>query len=457
MNVTALQTHLSNALVFHANCVSDGTRKTYCVGFKAFMTFCDLYDIDHNLKIVNHKLEVPEGVDYQIAILLSFMSYGALEKQWAPDTIRVYMNGIRDQFRSQLFNLAIFNNRMIADTFAGLRNEYRCFHDEAAEKRRLPFTIQMLMFMMQHVVGRSSVQDRALIICFCLGLALLCRASELVPTPDKHFFRGKDIRFHRKSEITGVELSFLPSAAHLFQLKDVQGVSVNVRSAKNDQLGNGAKYYFPLMEVSPKVAFCLTTELFIWASFAKPLDDDPFLSYKGKWLLSYDTYLKTVKRVATVNVRSAKNDQLGNGAKYYFPLMEVSPKVAFCLTTELFIWASFAKPLDDDPFLSYKGKWFLSYDTYLKTVKRVAKACGFNPDRFGTHSIRIGGATILAAAGHPNHYIQGMGRWAGDTFMRYIRAATASMTSALISIVNPFLFTNDDLIKLSVGSKIAGG
>ena len=383
MNVTALQIHLSNALVFHANCVSDGTRKTYCVGFKAFMTFCELYDIDHNLKIVNHKLEVPEGVDYQIAILLSFMSYGALEKQWAPDTIRVYMNGIRDQFRSQLFNLAIFNNRMIADTFAGLRNEYRCFHDEAAEKRRLPFTIQMLMFMMQHVVGRSSIQDRALIICFCLGLALLCRASELVPTPDKHFFRGKDIRFHRKSEITGVELSFLPSAAHLFQLKDVQGVSINVRSAKNDQLGNGAKYYFPLMEVSPKVAFCLTTELFIWSSFAKPLDDDPFLSYKGKW--------------------------------------------------------------------------FLSYDTYLKTVKRVAKACGFNPDRFGTHSIRIGGATILAAAGHPNHYIQGMGRWAGDTFMRYIRAATASMTSALISIVNPFLFTNDDLIKLSVGSKIAGG
>ena len=104
-------------------------------------------------------------------------------------------------------------------------------------------------------------------------------------------------------------------------------------------------------------------------------------------------------------------------------------------------------------FVTHKGTWQLSYAAYLRTVKRVAKDCGFNPNRFGTHSIRIGGASILAA-GHPNHYIRMMGRWNSETFMRYLRSALATMEAALASLVNPRFFTNEDLLKLSSGVSI---
>lgn len=53
------------------------------------MTYCNLYDIDYNLKIVNRKLVIPIGLEYPIVILMSRMSYGALEKHLAPDAILV--------------------------------------------------------------------------------------------------------------------------------------------------------------------------------------------------------------------------------------------------------------------------------------------------------------------------------------------------------------------------------
>ena len=106
--------------------------------------------------------------------------------------------------------------------------------------------------------------------------------------------------------------------------------------------------------------------------------------------------------------------------------------------------------LPGDPYLTYRGpalpdpRW-LDYKSFLTAIKTAAALCGFDPKRFGTHSLRIGGATILAAEGHPNHYIQKMGRWKSLTFLQYINLACKSMETALLSIVNPALFTNDQL------------
>ena len=149
-------------------------------------------------------------------------------------------------------------------------------------------------------------------------------------------------------------------------------------------------------------------------------------------------------------IRSAKNDQDGEGHRYYFPTLVTQTEKAFCFATELFLWAQRAKPLPGDPFLTYRGplmpapRW-LGYKTFLIAIKLSAKYNDFDPTRFGTHSLRIGGATILAAAGHPNHYIQKMGRWKSLTFLQYINLACKSMETALHSLVDPTQFTNDQL------------
>ena len=45
-----------------------------------------------------------------------------------------------------------------------------------------------------------------------------------------------------------------------------------------------------------------------------------------------------------------------------------------------------------------------------------------NPDHFGTHSYRIGGATALFSAGANETVIRTMGRWSSDLHRLYVRA-----------------------------------
>ena len=55
-------------------------------------------------------------------------------------------------------------------------------------------------------------------------------------------------------------------------------------------------------------------------------------------------------------------------------------------------------------------------------VKAVAARSGNHPAEFGAHSLRIGGATALFAAGAEPHIIRTMGRWSSDCYRLYVRA-----------------------------------
>jgi hypothetical protein len=64
----------------------------------------------------------------------------------------------------------------------------------------------------------------------------------------------------------------------------------------------------------------------------------------------------------------------------------------------------------------------LRYDTVMATVKELMRAIGEDPSEFGTHSLRIGGATALFAAGASETVIRTMGRWSSDIHRLYVRA-----------------------------------
>ena len=53
-------------------------------------------------------------------------------------------------------------------------------------------------------------------------------------------------------------------------------------------------------------------------------------------------------------------------------------------------------------------------------LERAASAEGYEPERFGSHSLRIGGATALYHAGMPVEVIKRYGRWASDAFQLYL-------------------------------------
>ena len=70
---------------------------------------------------------------------------------------------------------------------------------------------------------------------------------------------------------------------------------------------------------------------------------------------------------------------------------------------------------------------------------------------FRTHSLQIGGATMMAAAGRPDYEIQKVGRWKSLAFLEYIRLGRATFKSALDAICNPVGFTIDDIRCLNSG------
>ena len=73
----------------------------------------------------------------------------------------------------------------------------------------------------------------------------------------------------------------------------------------------------------------------------------------------------------------------------------------------------FRDPLTNSP---------LSYEVILAIIKRIIVAVGDDPDQYGTHSLRIGGATALFAAGANETVIRTMGRWSSDIHRLYVRA-----------------------------------
>ena len=82
-------------------------------------------------------------------------------------------------------------------------------------------------------------------------------------------------------------------------------------------------------------------------------------------------------------------------------------------------WESASEtPLFRDPRTNRQ----LSYDTMLGLVKTLMSAIGEDPGQFGTHSLRIGGATALFSMGASETLIRTMGRWSSDLHRLYTRA-----------------------------------
>ena len=125
---------------------------------------------------------------------------------------------------------------------------------------------------------------------------------------------------------------------------------------------------------------------------------------------------------------------------------EQSPQVAFCVTSDAFRWAQRARPRGSDSYFSYRNRWQLTPDEYRLTIKQVAKRMGLDPIRYSSHSLRIAGASALAAAGKPDWFIK-----------QYIQFSVTSMRATVTAIISPTCFTVADLIATHPDFVPAGG
>lgn len=172
------------------------------------------------------------------------------------------------------------------------------------------------------------------------------------------------------------------------------------------------------------------------------------------WIPPHEAYLYPLESLVAISIkiRSAKNDQGGRGYKYYFTRdVNLSASSAFDLVVDMFNLARITKPRGEAAFFS-NGACVLPYRTFNETVKLVARSHYADEDRFSCHSMRIGGATVLAASNFPDYVIQNMGRWKSLEFLHYLHWNPTTMSLAMSSLVDPSVFTFTDLEKMNSGA-----
>ncbi len=132
-----------------------------------------------------------------------------------------------------------------------------------------------------------------------------------------------------------------------------------------------------------------------------------------------------------VNIRSAKNDPTGRGHRYYFPKSTPGDQSMYCITWVLWNYAKQAKPEGRNSFFYIPAiNWTLKPAYLNKRLRTMARMYGLDEKRVSSHSLRIGGATALAAAGMHEYEIKQMGGWKSDVFLDYARNTTQMFARA---------------------------
>ena len=81
--------------------------------------------------------------------------------------------------------------------------------------------------------------------------------------------------------------------------------------------------------------------------------------------------------------------------------------------------------------------WTLKPPYFAEQLRRLAIASGIDPARVSSHSLRIDGATTLAAAGLNDHEIQGVGDWKSNSYLTYVRKNITLFEKARTALASP--------------------
>jgi hypothetical protein len=128
----------------------------------------------------------------------------------------------------------------------------------------------------------------------------------------------------------------------------------------------------------------------------------------------------TQKKVQTItiNIPFSKTDQYGVGR--IVTHIRATNSNGCCIVESIVQWAiicrdQFQHNTESFMFQRSKEKHFVNDNLIAKVMKQIAIHLGWKPDNVSMHSLRYGGATMLAAAGLPQYIIEYFGGWADNS------------------------------------------
>ena len=169
----------------------------------------------------------------------------------------------------------------------------------------------------------------------------------------------------------------------------------------------------------------------------------------------------------SVLIRSKKNDQRGRGYKYHFTA--AADNDTYCIVHILWTYAVTVQPQKGASLFYIPGlQWTLKPPYFAAQLKAIGRKYGLDETRISSHSLRIGGATTLAAAGLSDSDVRNMGEWKSNAFMQYIRrntemfdrarrvmASTSAMTAQ--DVKNAYAATNRESVMAPEAKRNKGG
>lgn len=124
----------------------------------------------------------------------------------------------------------------------------------------------------------------------------------------------------------------------------------------------------------------------------------------------------------TITLRVSKTDPLRDGVTIQ---LHYNGSATCPYTLLLRAWKAAPDQRPTAPLFQRDDGSPLRYQHLNAAIKSLASECGINVASVGGHSLRIGGATTLAAIGVPDHVIQQLGRWRSLSVQRYIRLTSS--------------------------------
>ena len=141
---------------------------------------------------------------------------------------------------------------------------------------------------------------------------------------------------------------------------------------------------------------------------------------------------------ASAFLARSKVDATGKGKRIPFIRQVVSPpNCVYDIVTVLYQYVLAVRPVRGKPFFHIPSlHWSLTPALYNQRLRGVAVKHGLDPNRVHSHSVRIGGATLLAAAGVPDYVIMAMGGWASAVYLQYVRPSMQIYAAAQEALAN---------------------
>ena len=145
-------------------------------------------------------------------------------------------------------------------------------------------------------------------------------------------------------------------------------------------------------------------------------------------LLRSDISFNNNFSIMFITVKASKTDPFRSGCVIRIAAVEDPICPVKAMRAYLQIRSSTPGPL----FQVSMGSFLIRQDIVLLLRRCLPRQIDLN-----THSFRIGGASMAAAAGIPDSQIQILGRWASDAYKRYLRISDSLVTrlcAALVSV-----------------------